>query len=192
MSEAIKLSAELKHEEGTGAARSVRRSGGIPAIVYGSKQQIMVSVEDKEFSQIFNSNNVYTKLFEINYAGKSLTAIIREVQLHPVKDKPIHIDFQQVSLSTEIKIAVRVKFINEDKAPGIKKGGVLNIVHRHVDCYCKAGNIVESITVDIGSLEIGRSIHINDIVLPEGMRPIDSSNFVLASISGRVEEVTQA
>lgn len=188
MAEAIKMMAELKMDIGKGPSRAVRRAGRVPCIIYGGKEQKMVSLELKEFLKIFNMGNIQSRLFNLELGGKKIDALAKDVQLDPVTDTPIHIDFQEVNVKTPIKVEVHIKLINEEKAPGVKKGGVLNVAHRMVAFMVFPNNIPEHIVVDVAGLEIGRSINIEDLKLPEGVIPVDKSNFVLVSITGRSEE----
>lgn len=193
MAETIKISATKKEKNGKGSARAVRTAGRVPAIIYGGKLgEQMVSVASNEFLKVFNRGNIHSRLFEIDLEGKPLSALVRAVQLDPVKDFPLHIDFQEIGKDTIIKVFVHVKVINEDKSPGLKKGGVLNVAHRTIPFYCHPTNIPEHIIVDVGSLEIGRSVHIEDLNLGEGMTAVDTSNFVVVSLSGRAEEKVEA
>jgi large subunit ribosomal protein L25 len=196
MSKSIQIKAEQKTNTGKGVARAIRREGKVPAIIYGGKNNpLMVSLSTNEFLKEFKKGNIQAKLFEIELDGKIITAIPREIQLDPVKDIPIHADFQEVSKDTLVKVAIHVKIINDDKSPGIKRGGALNVVARTVLVYCHPTNIPDHIVVDVGTLEIGQNLHINDISLPTGLTPVDSTNFPIVSVSGRsaeVEETTAA
>lgn len=186
MAEAIKIQAEAKQKGGKGAARALRRAGKVPAIIYGgSHKEIMISLNSNELLSEYNRGNITSKLFEIVLGAKKINVIPKDIQVDPITDLPIHADFLEVSKDTKVKISLYVKVTNEDKAPGVKKGGVLNVASRYVPFYCHPNNIPEALIVDVGSLEIGQNIHINDLKLPQGVTPVDSSNFVLVSISGR-------
>ncbi len=188
MAESIKIKAELKESNGKGIARALRREGRVPAIIYGgSHKEMMISLAKNEFIKEYNKGNIQSKLFEIELANETITAIPRHVQVDPVTDFPIHADFQEVSKDTTVKVSVNVKVINEEKSPGIKRGGVLNVAFRSITVYCHPTNIPENLIVDVLTLEIGKNIHINDIELPKGVTPLDKTNFVVASISGRSE-----
>ena len=147
-----------------------------------------ISINAKEFLQEYSKGSIQSKLIELSLEDKKITAIPRSVQVHPVTDIPQHIDFQEIGKDTSVKVSVHLKILNEDKAPGIKKGGALNVVQRIIPCYCHPKNIPSHLEVDIGALEIGTSLHINDIKLPEGLMPVDKSNFAVLSLSGRIEE----
>jgi len=189
MAEAIKLNAENKTSNGKGSARAERRAGKVPGVIYGDKgTSAMVTVSLKDFLKIYNRGNIQSRLLEINLNNKNVAAITREVQVDPVKDTPIHIDFQEVKKDTLLKVMIHIKITGEEKSPGLKRGGVLNVAHRVIEFSCNPLKIPEHIVVDVSSLEIGKSIHINEINIPEGVTPIDKTNFVLASVSGRTEE----
>ena len=188
MTETITFSAEYKDKKGKGAARELRIQHRIPAIVYGGKEEVMLSLLSKDFVKEYSKGNIQSRLVELELGGKKITVIPREVQTHPVTDAPVHIDFQEVTEGTVIKVAIHVKVLNEEKCPGIKKGGVLNVVQRFISFHCRPDSIPKHLSIDISGLEIGRSLHINDITLPSGIKPIDKSNFVILSISGRAEE----
>jgi large subunit ribosomal protein L25 len=188
MTEHAVFSAELKNDKGTGAARAVRAQNRIPAIVYGGVTQTMISLPLKEFVKEYNKGNIQSKIFELDLGSKKITVIPREVQTHPVTDVPEHVDFQEITEDTLIKVAIHVKAINDDKCPGIKKGGVMNIAQRVINFRCRPNSIPKHLEVDVSGLEIGYNVHINDIKLPTGITPIDKTNFVILSISGRAEE----
>jgi large subunit ribosomal protein L25 len=188
MVEVIKMDAAVKENTGTGAAREARRQNHIPCVVYGGKEQRMITLQLNAFLKEYNKGNIQTKVFEINGGGKTFKAVIKEVQTHPVSDMPLHIDFQEVGENTMVKIAVHLKITGYENSVGIKRGGTMNVPQRTIICKAKPADIVEHITVDITNLKIGQNIHINDIALPKGLNPIDTSNFVLVSMSGRAEE----
>lgn len=192
MAESIKMKAELKERNGKGAARALRREGRVPAIVYGgSNKEVMISLAQNEFIKEYNKGNIQSKLFEIALGSKTITAIPRMVQVDPVTDFPIHADFQEVSKDTTVKVSIHVKVINEEKSPGVKRGGVLNVAFRSIPVYCHPTSIPEHIIVDVAELEIGKNIHINDLNL-QGATPLDQSNFVVASVSGRSESTEES
>ena len=188
MSRIITFPAELRAKQGKSAARALRKEGRLPAIVYGGESMQMLSLPQKEFQKEYMEGNIQSKLIKIELGGKTITAIPREVQLHPVTDKPEHADFQEVKKGEKIKVKIHIRVTNEDKCPGIKKGGVLNIVQRTIEFLCEPENMPQHINIDISSLEIGNNLHINDIELPKGITPLDKSNFAVLSISGRAEE----
>ena len=188
MQTSIEFKAGTRNESGTGQARAIRRSGMIPAIIYGLGQENMISISSKDFVKEYLKGGIMSKLATVDVDGEKIYVIIRDVQTHPVTDNPIHIDFQRIEALTHIKVSIRVKVLNEQKSASIKKGGMLNIVLRQIKFYCLPSQIRHIIEVDVADLRIGQSVHINDIKLPEGMLPVDKSNFVGLSIAGRTEE----
>lgn len=184
----LTLEVEKKNLAGSGAARALRKVGRVPAVIYGGKEDIMISLSSKDLLKEYLKGGLESKLVNLDFGQSKVRAITRLVQLHPVTDMPIHVDFQEISADKMIKISIRLKVINEDKCPGIKRGGVMNTVHRFIEFRCHPDHIVPMIEVDVAGLEIGGSIHINDLNLSDKLQPIDKSNFVILSISGRAEE----
>lgn len=184
MTEIVALAAAVRERAGKGTARSVRREGRIPAVIYGDhKTPLLISMDDRELTRQVNRAGFFTHLYDITVDGAAHRVLPRDAQFDPVSDKVIHADFQRVTENTEIHVAVNVKFINQDKSPGIKRGGMLNIVRHDIDVYCRAGSIPEQIIVDIASYELGDSIHIKSVALPEGVRPTVERNFTIATIA---------
>jgi len=182
------LIGEEKKGSGTGSARALRREGKIPAVIYGFNENHLISLVYKDFLKEYQKGNLLSKLLDIKFGKKTLKVIPREVQTDPVTDNPIHVDFQLIKENIPIKVAVRVKVINKDKSPGIKRGGILNIVRKYISLNGIPKNIPEYLEIDIAGFEIGRNVHINDIVLSEDVVPVDKNNFTILTIAGRVEE----
>lgn len=180
--------AEIKNAIGKGAARALRRQNRIPAIVYGGADNVMLSVAAKEFVKEYGKGNIQSRIVKLDFNDKSITVIPRAVQINPVTDFPEHIDFQEIVENTEVKISVPVRVLNTDKCPGIKKGGMMNVAHRTISFYCHPSTVPTHIAVDVADLEMGQNVHIMDIALPDGIKPVDLHNFVILSISGRSEE----
>jgi large subunit ribosomal protein L25 len=195
MSEKITFIGEIKEKSGKGVARQVRREGRIPAIIYGGNQSdapIMLSLSQNEFNRVYQRGRLKSKLVEVILNGKPVLVIPREIETHPVTDNPMHVDFQRIVTGSLIKAEIPVKLTNEDKCIGVKSGGVLNIVHHSISLMCPAEKLPEFITIDVGTLDIGASIHINDIQLPEGAKPLERSNFTIVSVSGRSQDEGEA
>lgn len=188
MQTSIQIRAESRSQTGTGSARAARRSEKIPAIIYGFGQEHKIEISSKEFVKEYLKGGIASKLATIDLEGKKINVITRDVQVHPVTDNPMHVDFQQIDENHPIKVSIRLKVINEQKCLSIKRGGVLNIVLRQTKFYCFPKYIKSSIEVDIANLKMGQSIHINDIILPEGITPVSKSNFVILSIAGRADD----
>ncbi len=185
MSEEIILSAEIKERAGKGAARATRREGKVPAVIYGDKKApVMVALPAKEVVRLIHQPGFFSHIMKIDAGGKKHQVLARDVQLHPVKDHPIHIDFLRVSESSEITVNVPVHFTDEEQSPGLERGGVLNVVRYEVEVVCKAGSIPESLTASLAGLDIGDSLHISAFALPDGVRPtIDDRDFTVATIA---------
>lgn len=190
MSIILQLEAEKREGTGTGTARAVRRAGRIPAIVYGAKkEEINISLPVKEFMKEYSKGHLTAKLVDLKIGKDVLRVLPREVQLHPVTDKPLHVDFQRLEKGSKIHVKVQVKFLNADKSPGLKRGGVLNVVRHDVELVCDADFIPEKLEADLGECKIGDSIHISHIKLPEGIKPvITDRDFTIATIVGRTAE----
>ena len=178
----LTLLAEEKKLSGTGSSRALRRSGKIPAVIYGFNENKMISLIYKDFFKEYQKGNLFSKLFDIKFGKKVLKVIPREVQIDPVSDNPIHVDFQLIKENIPVKVFVKVKVINQEKSPGLKRGGVLNIVRRVVHLNCIPKNIPKYLEIDISGFEIGRNVHINDIELPTGVTPVERDNFTILTL----------
>ena len=178
------LSVETRSKGGTGPARATRRSGLIPGILYGTGiDPLMVSIDTKTLKLELQDPYYHTKLYDLKIGSNNHRALIRDVQLNPVTDAPIHIDFLRVDPSSRITVDVLLKFVNEDKSPGIKRGGVLNIVYHDLQLSCPVDSIPEQITINLEGLEVGQSIHLEDITLPKGVQVAHSNrDYTLATI----------
>ena len=167
------LKAEARERVGKGSARAVRRNGKIPAVIYGDKQPpLAIALSYKDVYYKIHGGGFLTTVATIDVDGKKIRALPKDFQLDPVRDFPLHVDFLRVGQDTEVNVAVPVHFINEDKSPGIKRGGVLNIVRHEVEFFCPANAIPYSITVDVAGTDIGDAIHISDVTLPPNIRPV--------------------
>jgi len=185
MTDVTSLPAEPRTESGTGPARALRRAGRIPAIVYGGQDgPVSISLEGKLLERFYFQGGFFNALYDLDVDGRKVRVIPRDVQLHPVSDRPLHVDFMRVSEQSTIEVAVPVHFLNEEKSPGIKAGGMLNIVRHEVDLICSAGDIPHFIEVDLTGTQLGDSIHISAIVLPAGATPaITDRDFTVATIA---------
>jgi len=190
MSNNIIFHAQLKSKHGTGAARALRDKGMIPAVIYGKDvaAPYSISISQKEFVKEYSKGGLSSRPISIavDNSKEGVLCIIKEIQVHPVTDNPMHIDFYHVQRGVETEIAIYVKILNKNVSPGLKRGGTLNVVQRKIPIICCPENIPNAIEVDISSLEIGQVLHINDITLPSNVRCADQSNFSVVSISGRV------
>jgi large subunit ribosomal protein L25 len=185
MAETIVIEAEARDRAGKGAARAARRAGMIPGVIYGGKEPpLMINIAQRALTKILKDPAQMTHLYEIKVGGSSHRALMRDVQRDPVTDFAIHIDFLRVSGAASIEIEVPVRFVNDDKAPGIKRGGVLNVVRHTIELTCRPDAIPEEVVVDLTGLDIGDSLHISAVKLPEGVRPtITDRDFTVATIA---------
>ena len=179
------ITASERERVGKGSARAVRRAGLVPAVIYGDKKDPLgITMEAREITKIVHQPGIFGRLLEIDVAGTKSTVLTRDIQFHPVSDIVMHLDFLRVSQSATVDVAVPVEFINEDKCPGIKIGGVLNVVRYEVELNCPATAIPEKITIDLDGVKIGDSIHISAIPLPEGVSPtITDRDFTVATLA---------
>ena len=171
-------------------ARALRREGKVPAIIYGGKDgEQSITLNAKELTLEVMKGHFSSKVVDLKIGKQSVHVLPREIQLHPVTDKVLHADFMRVKDDTKIVVEVRVEFLNQDKCPGVKKGGVLNIIRRDVELLCSAKNIPDHIEVDVKDLEIGDSVHISNVKLPAGAEPtITDRDFTIATVAGRMAE----
>ncbi|MGC6453785.1 MAG: 50S ribosomal protein L25/general stress protein Ctc, partial [Candidatus Puniceispirillaceae bacterium] len=179
------ISASERERVGKGSARAARRAGLVPAVIYGNKKDpVGITMEAREITKIVHQPGIFGRLLEIDVAGSKSTVLTRDIQFHPVNDAIMHMDFLRVSQSATVAVAVPVEFINEDSCPGIKIGGVLNVVRYEVELNCPATAIPEKITVDLDGVKIGDTIHISAIQLPEGVTPtITDRDFTVATLA---------
>ncbi len=177
--------AEARERTGKGGARALRRAGKIPAIIYGGGEEpTKVAVPVKDLKREISTNpRFFASVVELELDGKVLHVLPRDAQLHPVSESPLHIDFVRAEGGARVTVAIQVRYVNEPASPGLKRGGVLNIVRRDVELVCPANAIPPALVVDLTGFDIGESIHISHVKLPEGVRPtITDRDFTLASI----------
>ncbi len=179
------LKATKREKLTTGSNNNLRAKGFIPAILYGGKENnLNISVSKKELSNIINSDTFLSKVLEIDVDGKKQRVIPRDVSYHVVSEEPIHIDFMRIVSGKKIILEIPVKFINHPDSPGLKRGGVLNIVRRKVELKCPAELIPNEIVVDLAGTDIGTSIKISSVKLPENVIPtITDRDFVVATVA---------
>lgn len=185
MPEIISLSAEPRLRAGKGAARATRRAGRVPAIVYGdNKEPVSISLEPRELGRVLARPGFFNHLVEISVDGTTHRTLPREVQYHPVTDAPLHIDFQRVGSGSQVTVAVPVVFVNQEQSPGLRRGGILNVVRHEIEMVCSVDSIPEQIVADLTGLDIGDSLHIGRVELPAQARPvIQERDFTIASIA---------
>jgi large subunit ribosomal protein L25 len=166
---AKELKAQARSGVGKGAARALRREGLIPAVIYGDKKApLPISISYNEAMKAIYAGGFLSHIVTVDVGGEKHRVIPRDYQLDPVKDKALHVDFLRVGKGTKLNVQVHVNFINEDASPGIKRGGVLNVVHHTLDLTVDADNIPEEVTVDLTGLDVGDSVHISSVKLPAG------------------------
>ena len=190
MAETIELKAAVRESAGKGAARAIRRQGRVPAVIYGEKKSPeTISLESRDLWQQIKTGTFLSTVFTIDLNGDKTRVIPRDLQLDPVRDFPVHVDFLRLGEGASITVEVPVSFINEEESPGLKRGGVLNIVRHAIEVLCPVDAIPERIEADLEGLEIGDSLHISAITLPEGVEPtITDRDFTVATIAGRAAE----
>ncbi len=186
MVDMIQLKAVRRARSGKGAARAERRAGRVPAVIYGdNKEPELISIDFPEIYKHFIKGRFESTLVELDVDGEKTRTIPRDVQLDPVKDLPIHVDFLRLGKGARISVEVPVEYVNEEASPGLKRGGALNVVRHQVEVWCRASQIPEKIEVDLSGLEIGDVVHISDVTLPEGVEPtITDRDFTLCAITG--------
>ena len=187
MAQANVIEASARAVSGKGAARAVRRTGNVPAVVYGGDESTAdtIQIDANELFVLIKKGRFLSTVFDIDVGGRTLKAIPRDVQLDPVKDVPLHVDFQRIGADNRVRVGVPVRFINEALSPGLKRGGVLNIVRHDVEVWCPANAIPEYFEVDLTGLAIGRSVHISAVALPPDVKPtIADRDFTIATVAG--------
>ena len=190
MAEVTELKAWARKRSGKSGARTVRREERIPGVVYGDKQDPQpITVEYAAVNQQLHTGHFQSTVFVLDMDGTKTRVIPRDVQLDPVRDFPIHVDFMRLGKDALVSVEVPVRFLNEAASPGLKRGGMLNVVRHDIPVRCPADAIPDHFDVDLTGLEIGDSIHISSITLPEGVRPtITDRDFTVATIAGRTAE----
>jgi large subunit ribosomal protein L25 len=191
MSDNLNLSATKRDRAGKGSARAARRSGLIPAVIYGGKiAPETININANTFTKMMNQPGIMSNVIKLEVEGKSTDVLARDIQFHPVNDRPLHIDFLRITASSTVTAMVPVIFINEDTSPGLKGGGVLNVVRHEIEMNCSAINIPDNLTVDLAGTDIGDSIHISAIALPNDAQPtITDRDFTIATIAAPTVEV---
>jgi large subunit ribosomal protein L25 len=184
MSEQLTLPAEARDRAGKGASRALRREGRVPAVVYGEKKEpLSIHVEEKLLSKMMSTGHFMNSVVMIDFAGKPHRTLPKAVDFHPVTSRPVHVDFLRIGEHTKVTVAVPVRFDNEDDSPGLKRGGVLNVVQHELELVCDAAHIPSEIHIALDGLEIGDSIHISQVKLPNGVSPANQDeDFTVATI----------
>lgn len=184
MSDTLTLPAERRERAGKGASRALRREGRIPAVIYGGKEEpTTIHVEEKELVRQLMTGHFMNSIVNIEVGGETIRTLPKDVALHPVTDRPTHADFFRLSKDAKVDVSVPVIFINEEKSPGLKKGGVLNVVRHELELVCAADKIPGEIEIDVTGKDVGDSIHISEVNLPEGSASaITDRDFTIATL----------
>jgi large subunit ribosomal protein L25 len=184
MSETLTLPAETRDRGGKGASRALRREGRVPAVVYGNNEApVSIHVEEKELVRQLGTGHFFNSIVEIELGGQKVRTLPKDVAFHPVNDRPLHADFLRISKDHKVHVNVPVHFANEAASPGLKRGGVLNIVRHELDLICDPESIPDEVTIDVTGLEVGASIHISHVTLPAGAASaITDRDFTIATI----------
>ena len=179
------IEAEARERAGKGAARASRRAGKVPAVIYGAKEApALLQIEPKLVLRELTRGGWRSRLYELDVGGAKSRALMREVQFHPVTDRPIHVDFQRLASGQRIRVAVAVQFSNEATSPGLKKGGVLNVVRHNVEVLADPDTVPESFSADLGALDINDNVRWSDLIGTENVAPVIAGrDFVIATVA---------
>jgi large subunit ribosomal protein L25 len=184
MSDQLTLPAEPRERAGKGASRALRRDGRVPAVIYGNNQEPQtIHVEEKALVKLLSSGHFMNSVIDVDLGGKATTTLPKDVAFHPVSDRPLHVDFLRIAKGAKVEVQVPVLFINEEKSPGLKRGGVLNVVRHELELICDATKIPDDIQIDVTGFDVGDSIHISNVTLPAGSESvITDRDFTIATI----------
>src|SRR5690349_25004495 len=184
MSDQLTLPAEARDRAGKGASRALRRDGRVPAVIYGEKKEALsIHVEEKLLSKMLSTGHFMNSVVMIDFKGKPQRTLPKAVDFHPVSSRPIHVDFLRIGEHTTVHVAVPMRLDDEEESPGLKRGGVLNVVVHELEIVCDAAHIPNEIHVSLVGLEIGDSVHISQVKLPDGVTPWnDEEDFTVATI----------
>jgi large subunit ribosomal protein L25 len=184
MSDALNLPAEARERAGKGASRAIRREGRTPAVIYGGKEEpTLIHVEQKELVKQLMTGHFMNSIVNIEIGGKTIRTLPKDVAFHPVTDRPLHVDFLRMTGDSKVEVQVPVVFVNEDASPGLKKGGVLNVVRHELELLCPNADIPEEIQIDVTGKDVGDAIHISEVTLPKGVTSvITDRDFTIATL----------
>src|SRR5215831_10828874 len=185
MPEITTLSAETRARTGKGATRATRRAGRVPGIIYGdNKEPVLISLEPRELSRVLANRGFFATLINVEVDGVVHRTLPRDVQRHPATDAPLHLDFMRVGGNAQVTVTVPVVFANPEMSPGLRRGGILNIVRHGIELSCPVDGIPDQLVVELNGLDIGDSIHISRVIIPEGCRTtITERDFTIASVA---------
>ena len=184
MSEQLTLSAETRERAGKGASRDIRRQGRVPAVIYGAKQEPLgIHVEEKVLVKMMSGGHFMNSVVMIEAGGQQHRTLPKDVQFHPVTDRPLHVDFLRIGEHSTVTVAVPIRFVGEEESRGIKRGGVVNAVRHELELTCDAAEIPDEVEVSLAGLDIGDSLHISAVALPKGTKSaITDRDFTVATI----------
>jgi large subunit ribosomal protein L25 len=184
MSDTLTLSAETRERAGKGASRALRREGRVPAVVYGNKQEALsITVEEKALAKALSTGHFMNTVVMIDGVGEVVRTLPKDVQFHPVNDRPLHVDFLRIGEHTTVHVNVPVVFTDEEQSPGLKRGAVLNVVTHELELIVDAAEIPDEISISLAGLDVGASIHINQVTLPAGATVAHAdTDFTVATI----------
>ena len=182
----IELTATAREQAGKGASRAIRKTGIIPAVIYGDKKTpVLIGIEEKVIVAQMNKPGFWTHQFEIDVDGEKIRTLCQDVQFHPVTDRPLHADFLRIAKDAELEMEIPLHVVGEDVCPGIKNRGVLNLVHRFIVVKCSPDNIPEKLELDISKLNIGEALTTSAIALPTGVQLADAEEVTVLTIAGQ-------
>ncbi len=179
------LAAKSRESVGKGTARAVRRNNEVPAVIYGDKKApVTISIDANLLARYVNKAGFFTQLFDIEIEGKKHRVLPRDAQFDPISDRALHVDFLRVSTNTKVRVHVPVHFLNQEKSPGLKRGGALNIVHHEIEVSCAPGSIPTAFEISLEGFEIGQAVHLSAIKLPSGVSfTTHEKDFTIATIA---------
>ena len=184
MSEQLTLSAETRERAGKGASRAIRRTGRVPAVIYGDRQEpLSIHVEEKALMKMLSTGHFMNSVVMIDAAGGTHRTLPKDVQFHPVTDRPLHVDFLRIGEHSKVHVNVPVRFVDDEESPGLRKGGVLNVVRHDLELVCDAAEIPDEIVISVKGLDVGDSVHISAVSLPKGSESaITDRDFTIATL----------
>ena len=197
MSDQLTLSAEARERAGKGASRALRNQGRVPAVVYGENlDPLAIHVAEKDLVKILNTGHFMNSIVMVDCAGSTTRTLPKDVQFHPVTDRPLHVDFLRIAEHAKVTVGVPIRFVDDEQSRGIKRGGVLNAVRHELELVCDAAEIPDEVVISLAGTDIGDSIHISHVTLPEGVTSaITDRDFTIATIvapSGVKAEAAEA
>lgn len=189
MSEVLNVPAYVRVKSTKANVRAERKAGKIPAVIYTKHEtSTLVSVDAKEINKRYYKGNFFSQIMNLNIDSQNIRVLPYQIQTHPVTDNIEHLDFIRIDANTKVKVHIPIHVLNQDKALGVKRGGIVNIIKREIEVYCSPENIPAFIEIDIIDLNIAHSVHLDDIKLPENVEPVIHENMTFVSISGRTDD----